>query len=135
MSALTHTIGGVSFGALSSAAGRKSLGCFPEALEYDVKRFHAPGTAGNFIVRGDRMGGKIVAGLRYVDSLANVQSNYQSDRSGWENTALAIVDSTGTTFARCNLDNGGMKITRKPTSIGRGGLVFMDAVATFTVDS
>ena len=135
MAGLTHTIGGVAFSALNSSAGRKSLGCFPQAMNYSIFRFHSPGTSGNYVVRGGRNGGTLAAQLRYVDTLANVHAAFQADRTAWEDVALTIVDSTSTTFTRCSLDNHSMKITRKPLALGRGGLVFMDAAATFTVDS
>ena len=136
MSGLTCTIGGVSFGALNTNAGRKCLRCYVHAMEYDTKRFHAPGTAGNFLVRGNRKGGKLVAALCYIDSLSSVHNAYQSDRGAWENTAIAITDSTGTVFTRCNLDNGGMSIVKMPYSIGRGSnLVRMDVIASFSIDS
>ena len=136
MSGLTCTLGGVSFGALNTSPGRKCIRCYVQALEYDTKRFHVPGTTGNFIVRGSRMGGKILAELAYIDVLGSVHSAFQSDRAAWENTAISITDSTGAVFTRCNLDNGGLRLIRMPYSLGRGsGWVRMDAAASYTVDS
>jgi len=135
MAGLTHTIGGVNFGALNTSAGRKSLGCYPTSLNYQYIRFHAPGSNGRFLIHGNRDGGTIQMDAAYVDSLANVHSAFQSDRNAWENTAVVIVDSTGINFTRCMLVNGSMHIAKRPFAIGRTGFVRMDVTAAFDVDS
>lgn len=133
MASLTHTIGGVSFGALSSASGQYSLGCYPTSMLYDIKRFHCPGSDGNFIVRGGRMGGKLVARMRYVGAAATILGTFRSHAAAWENAAVTVVDSAGTSYTRCSLEGLAMRVTSDPK--GFNGVSYIDVEATFIRDS
>src|SRR5689334_12710063 len=128
MAGVTCTIGGVNFLALRSTANRYCLSCRLENLKADKQRFHPPGVNGNFIVRGGRNGGELVAKLRYVNTLAAALAAYNSDINAWYNTAVTILDEAGATYNTCNLTH--MSRSSDPRSMGRGGgLVFFDALA------
>lgn len=135
MAGLTHSIGGVNFDELSHAADRYSLGCFSFSRLIDIKRFHAPGSNGNFVMHCGRTGGKIIARLRYLDTLGNVLAAYQSDHKAWEDTPVTIVTSDNESITRCLLSAGGMSPKGEPTAFGRSNFVVMDAVAAFDIDS
>ena len=134
MGGATCTLGGVAFNALAGAtAGRYCLECFPENFEYVKRRFHAPGVTGNFIVRGGRNGGRIVARVRYIGAFANVGANYIADKNAWNNTAVTVIDQWGGTYLTCNLSHG--RPASRPMSMGRGGgLCVMDAEFIFNYD-
>jgi hypothetical protein len=138
-SGLTHTIGSSSFASISPAAERISLGAFKISFTYDVKRFHPPGTVGNFVVHNGRNGGRIVATNMYNGSLATVLADAEADQAAWEDTPVTIVLSSGTSVQRCLLEPGGMSIKQDPRASGRGGpggdLCTAVYQCTFAVDS
>lgn len=134
MGGSTCNLGGVAFTALNSKnAGRYCLECYAEDFSYAKRRFHPPGVTGNFMVRGGRNGGKIVARVRYVDTYANVVANYNSDKNAWNNTAITVTDEAGAQYLLCNLEHG--RRLGRPQSMGRGGgICCMDAEFVFMYD-
>lgn len=127
--AVTFSIGGVSFSAMSSSDGRKAVACNVGNGEYRLIRFHGAGWTGNFVIRDGRTGGTIMCLLRYIGNA--VESDYSSDRTAWENTAVTIVDEAGNSFENCNLLH--MARSDRPKGIP-GDRAFLDAVAVFTRD-
>ena len=134
--AISFTIGGTTFAALTAptSANRYALACEPESGQFETIRYHPKGVTGNYLVRCGEAGRRIVCKLRYLDTVANVESNFKSDFQAWENAAVSIAYS-GVTYQRCTLEPGGMKKIRNPVATGRGSsYVFMDAQATFICD-
>ena len=133
--ALSFTIGGVSFAALGTTAGRKAMAFLPGNPSYDISRFHVKGSNGNFIIRGGKDGGRIYCRGRYIGLLDTAMGLYFSDVEAWANAAISVVGH-GKTYASCNLDKDGAKISKEPVAMGRGtvGQVYFDADFTFTHD-
>ena len=129
----TFSIGYQTFADLASTDGRKALSCKPDAPLQDLKRFHVPGSKGNFLIRGDSAGVRIYTKMRYIGT--DVMALFAADKAAWTNTAVTIVATDGT-YERCSLDPGGMKIVRDPVAMGDGSArMFMDVEATFTSDA
>ena len=131
---LSFTLGGQTFGALGSTAGRFALAIDVDSPQQDIKRIHVPGTDGNYILRGGRAGVCVTARLRYVGSLANVYTNFAADKAAWANTAVTVT-APGHTLSRCQLEPGSMKIIKEPAAKGDGTNVFMDCEAVFVSDA
>jgi hypothetical protein len=133
MARLTHSIGGVSFGAINSTDLRQSLGCFADNEEYQVHAFHPPGANGNVTIWAGRQGQQVRATQKYVGSAAAVLSAYKADREAWAPAPVSITDSGGTEFLRCRMVR--MSVTKPCTPVGPGGVCFMETQAVFTRDS
>lgn len=131
--AYTFTIGGTSFGQCDASNGRKARFIAVSSARYAQQREHVPATDGNLVIRGGRVGGTIVAQMRYVGSLASVLGLMKTDREAWDNTAVTIVDDAGTSFANCNLIADGFQVISAAVGISATS-VFMDAQAMFTRD-
>lgn len=132
MASLTFTLGAESFAGIGTAGARMALDYHPGLRLYQVFKFKIPGVAGLFKVRGDTVGGSIVAITRYQGTVANVYSNFQADKDAWENAEISITDPGGTAHTRCELS--GFSVLRPLQGIG-GGDAIMDLVYTFSVDS
>ena len=126
----TCTINGTAFNRMSSSATRKCISCQPEAAEFDQREYHPPGATGSIDVSLGRKSRTITARMRYIGtSLSNAGGMFTADWGSWEGSEVAITDEFGNSYARCWLVS--MKITRKPTALGRSGRVFFDAEAVF----
>jgi hypothetical protein len=132
--AVTFTIGGVSFGALSVSAGRQALDCKYGSEAQKVVRYSPFGTKGNLLTRGEGKGRKVAALLRYVEGgESTVEAMINADMTAWKKTAVDIVYA-GITFKRCTLDENGMnKIAELKSAGGLGA--WTDVVAVFTSDA
>lgn len=133
MSALTCTINGTVFGALTSASGRKCIECKPLYPKYEVKRFKVPGVNGRYKIREGANGGVLVASLRYIDQLTTAHSNFVADRAAWNNQSITVIDQTGVSWTRCELEH--MEIVKNSRGIlGSPPRAFFDAIAIFQWD-
>lgn len=130
--ATTFFIDGTPFEALDGTAGRKALACRVDAAHYRLRRFHAPGVDGNFIIRQGRDGSTIMCRMRYNGTEDAAKTLFETDRQAWRNAAVSIIDDIGTDYASCNLIN--MTIIRDPRGRSNGPLQFFDAIALFTWD-
>jgi hypothetical protein len=130
--ALTFALGSSTFSDLSRSNLRNALYIRVANGTFQRQRFHLPGVNGNFIIRGGRVGQRIVAAFRYVDTLANVLSAAETDRAAWEDAAVTITDDKSTAYTLCNLESFD-RIT-DPRAI-QDSKVFMDCVAIFARDS
>ena len=130
---VTFSIGGTSFGALTTAStGRKAIFCRQGAITSDRKRFHVPGQNGNFVILGGRDGMPIVCRARYLHtSVSAARALYRADRATWAAGEVTIVDEEGQSFERCNLVSANQVTDPKG---GGGGKVWFDVVAVFTWD-
>lgn len=134
MAGLAHIIGGVTFGALTNTPGRYSLGCLPCSDEYELLRFHPAATDGNYVIRNGRVSAGIVARMKYIGASATILAQFQADVDAWQNTAVQITDSAGTTHANCNLKPKSMRVTDGPHGIGGTSTAYFDAECEFTMD-
>lgn len=131
---LSFSIGGTAFAALSSTGARSAMEYAPESPQQGIARFHVPGSDGNYIVREGRAGVKIRLRFRYIGTLSAVFSALASDRDAWANVAVTIA-GPDTTYQRCQLEPGSMRIVRAPVAKGDGTNVSMDVEAVFTSDA
>jgi len=132
--AYTFTINGQSFGQVAgNVAGRYAIRMLVSSDEYELKRFHPPGTDGNLIIRTGRTGGEIVAAMKYIGTLSNALTNYYADKAAWQNVTISITDDKGTVYPRCNLQPKSMS-RADLMGIANTTLVMFDATATFTLD-
>lgn len=129
MAKTTFTIDGVPFGGLNDTAGRKAMEIRVGAPQHAVKSFHPEGVDGNFIVFGGRIGRPIMCFIRYIDTLANCLTNFNADCEQFAGKLLTIVDDNGVSRENCRLL--AMYKSRRERAIGRGGLVYYDAIALF----
>lgn len=130
--ALTFTIGSQNYARMSSAVGRKAKSIRVDAAQHKIHRFHPPGANGNLLIFDGRIGGRITATVRYVETLGNALSAFRADRAAFVGAPVDIVDDDGQTYARCTL----VEFSRisDPQAMGSASKVFFDAVATFTWD-
>lgn len=132
---LTPSAGGgaTTFAAVVIGAGRYALDFDPGGAVHDIKRFHVPGVAGNYIVRCNRTGRTLTLRARYQDSTeANVANMIEADGLAFAAAAYSIAWH-GETFNGCNLVSmrslGPMRGTSRST-----GSCFQDMELTFTQD-
>ena len=132
---LSFSIGGKTFGALSSANGAYALSEVTTSGIYEVIRYHVKGIDGSYLTRGGLKGYKLTLRMRYVSSTP--YADMTTDQANWENSAVSIIAQNGHTYSRCTLDPGGMRVIRQAAAMGRGtpGQQFLDVEATFTSDA
>lgn len=128
---MTFTIGSVSYEQLSTTDGRKAKEFDPGNLIYQIFRTHPPGTNGNLVIRGGRIGGKISCRMRYCGPTTTIYGQWETDRTSWENTAVEIIGPGGTTYSRCQLESA--SIVQMPRGKG-SNKAYMEVQATFSVD-
>jgi hypothetical protein len=133
--AITFSIGGIAFAALSANESRCGLDFTPFSEEYDHSVFHVKGSYGNFLIRGGRTGRQCHALFCYLGSVSAVYGNFNADQADWANAALVIVDPGGNQVAtRGRLMAGSFRKMGKVTPAGVGDTVRMNCEATFTKD-
>jgi hypothetical protein len=132
---LSFTIGGKTFGALSSSNGAYALSEVTASGIYDIIRYHVKGIDGSYLTRGGLKGYKVMVRMRYISTTP--YADMTTDQGNWENAAVSIVAQNGHTYSRCTLDPGAMRVIRQATAMGRGsaGQQFLDVEATFTSDA
>jgi hypothetical protein len=134
----SFTIGGVSFTALTMAAGRYAKSFSPGSAKTDLQRYHLRNCQGNLLGIGQTVEVPITCGVRYVDTLANVEAARKSDVTAWQNPDAdgITISCQGSTYTLCRLKDEGARITQDPKATGRGeGLVYMDVEYSFISDA
>ena len=132
------TIGGVPFTALAMAAGRYAKSFSPGSAKTDLQRYHLRNCQGNLIGIGATVETPIVCNVRYVDTMANIEANRNSDVAAWQNPDADGLDIVcqGSTYTLCRLKVEGARIVQEPKATGRGGgLVYMDVEYSFISDA
>jgi len=131
---MTFSIGGVAYADNGPADGKHAMGISVGSPGQDIKRFHAPGTDGNLVIRGGRVGQSIVCIIRYIGTVAGSRALYRADKDAFANTAVTIIDDESYSHTNCNLldmkESGPMQATGLTN-----GQVSFDVVASFTRDS
>ena len=128
------TIGGVTFGEPSNAAGNYLENMDVQDGQTRIVRFNPFGANGNVKILGGHVGQSIMVEVLYVgSSYSNCVQRYRSHREAWEDgDDVQITTDSGKTYKRCTLESARRQ---KPRASGRGdGRVFMDAVFFFNVD-
>lgn len=135
MAALTFTLIGVPFAALSSANGKYALG-WQAAPIFSIHRWHVDGTDGSLVNHGGKIGYNILARVRYVS--VTPYTAFDSDMATFQDPQPGgtIVGPGSKSFARCLLVPDGAKIARDSIAMGRGvaGQQFMDVTWAFISD-
>jgi hypothetical protein len=125
--ALSLTIGGVSFGAISGARG--ALQRYAGAPDYLLAVHHQPGATGSLVTRMGRASERIICRVRYRGTTAATVLGYlDSDRAAWSGTPVTVTDGSGT-WTSCYLDE--CRTVRPLTTLGPGKGCFMDVEYVF----
>jgi hypothetical protein len=129
--AIGFTLNSVAYGAHGSGNARVALDFASGAGDYETVVHHVPGVDGSYKTRCGRRGRTMVATVRYVGTLANVQAYAAADREAMANVAVTIVDVEGTSRTNCELT--AWRWVRTP--VGGGSTVIGDVELTFRCDA
>jgi hypothetical protein len=137
---LTFTVtpvtgGALTFGAIGHTNSRQALDFDPGAPLQDQKRFHAPGVAGQFLIRGAQVGRNVSVVVRYwADDVAGVEALYQADADKFASEQVTIA-CAGQTYHGLNLDPSSMRRAMRIRPTGRGTACICDVAMVFTQDN
>lgn len=115
------------------AVGRYARAFKPSAPIHDIRRYEVPGVDGSFVLRAGNRGRLLSIVVRYIDTIDNVYSQWNSDM-----VSMAGVQSTVSgpiTIQGLSLLHSQCAILTEPKPTGRGeGIVFIDAIIHFRED-
>lgn len=126
----------LTFGAIGHTNARQALDFDAGAAHQDQKRFHAPGVAGQFLIRGASTARRIIVAVRYwATTIDAVETLYQADMATMATKSVQFV-CMGQTYKGCNLlpDSARRSMRMRPT--GRSPAAFVcDVSMVFTQDN
>lgn len=129
----------ITYGAISTTNGRQAISFDAGAEFQDQKRFHSPGVAGQWLVRGAAIGRRISVRMRYMGSTAaTAEGYYQSDVASFVTQQVTLA-CYSISYVGCNLIPESVRRASPIRPTGRDGSTgtqcYFDVEMIFTQDN